>query len=198
MGMGEFPLHLQMDRALLSGRARPIRRSGISGRDKRALPVLYVSAGRESHPRALLDAEAFALHKLPASELRRAVTTCARRLRRRFVGRACALCQYPISQPNSNVVFSTVPTGMCVALYQCAPGALGYADISSPGLRVSKTGIAFRRNSIPWAARWHMQTDYRQASSEDHVRAEAIAERLILWGVIATLIFLAVTMIRAA
>jgi hypothetical protein len=43
-----------------------------------------------------------------------------------------------------------------------------------------------------------MQTDYRQTSSEVHVRAEAIAEQLILWGVIATLIFLAVTMIRAA
>jgi hypothetical protein len=43
-----------------------------------------------------------------------------------------------------------------------------------------------------------MQTDYRKASSEVHLRVEAIAEQLILWGVIATLVFLAVTMIRAA
>lgn len=43
-----------------------------------------------------------------------------------------------------------------------------------------------------------MQTDYRHASSGFRDRAEVIAEQLILWGVIATLIFLAVTMIRAA
>jgi hypothetical protein len=65
-------------------------------------------------------------------------------------------------------------------------------------MRVSKTGIAFRRNSMKLGARNDMQTDCRQASPDFHVRAEAIAEQLILWGVIATLIFLAVTMIRAA
>lgn len=87
---------------------------------------------------------------------------------------------------------------MCVAPYEGAPGALGNAVTPSPGLRVSKTGIAFRRNSIQQYARYDMQTECRQPSSDFHVRAEAIAEQLILWGVIATLIFLAVTMIRAA
>jgi hypothetical protein len=52
--------------------------------------------------------------------------------------------------------------------------------------------------SIRLDARNDMQTDYRQASSGFNVRAEAIAEQMILWGVIATVIFLAVTMIRAA
>ena len=42
-----------------------------------------------------------------------------------------------------------------------------------------------------------MQTDYKRTSSDFHVRAEAITEQMILWGGIATLIFLAVTMIRA-
>jgi hypothetical protein len=68
---------------------------------------------------------------------------------------------------------------------------------SSPGICVSKTGIAFRRNLIRLEARNDMQTDYRQTSSEVLLRTEAIAEQLILWGVIATVIFLAVTMIRA-
>lgn len=159
--------------------------------------VVYVMRAPEAVRTLRKRRKSFPLNILPPSVLRRAVTTFVLREWRWFVVPTLETPQHAVSRMLVSVIFPTVPIGMSVALYRCAPGALGKCGYSSPGIRVSKTGIAFRRNLMRLDARNDMQTDYRQASSEFHVRAEAIAEQLILWGVIATLIFLAVTMIRA-